>query len=345
MKTQRVRLDDIAKRAGVSKMSVSLALRNDGSVSQEMRRRIHELAQEMGFVPNKIARGLTSGKTYTIAAMVGGAMHDDYHNRFLKGATDCAIERGYTLTIGLTEGDSELERKMLSSFQQMMVDGYLVFHSVDVEAYRSLQQQGVPFVLYTKYFDNLDCDYVVCDDVLGGSMMTHHFIGCGHERIAFVYDKGLKNSSEVKNRIIGYKQALAAAGIPIDESLLLPYSYSFERDNFAAANPELVQCLGGKDRPTAIFVCNDVVASAFYIAIKRMGFRIPEDISIGGYEGVYLGNILDPSLTTVSSPIERMGRDACNLLLDRIEKKLPDEGPIHIQLEPMLTIRNSTNRR
>jgi DNA-binding LacI/PurR family transcriptional regulator len=147
--------------------------------------------------------------------MVGGALHDDYHNRFLKGATDCAIERGYTLTIGLTEGDSELERKMLSSFQQMMVDGYLVFHSVNAEAYRSLQQQGVPFVLYTKYFENLDCDHVVCDDVLGGGIMTRHLISCGHERIAFVYDKGLKDSSEVKNRIVGYKQALVEAGIPL----------------------------------------------------------------------------------------------------------------------------------
>lgn len=343
--TKRVKLEDIAVKASVSKMSVSLALRNDPSIGEETRKRIQAIADELGYTPNKIARGLASGTTYTIAAMVGGALHDDYHNRFLKGATEYAIGRGYTLTIGLTEGDLELEKKTINSFQQMMVDGYLVFHSGDSGAYKELQRQGVPFVLYTKYFDDLDCDYVVCDDEQGGYLMTRHFLTCGHERIAFVYDKGIAASSEVRNRIAGYRRALGEAGIAFDEALLLPYEYSFDKDNFASDNPELYECLCAKDRPTAIFVCNDVVASAFYIAIKRMGYRIPEDFSIGGYEGVYLGAILDPPLTTVSSPIERMGREACKLLLDRIEKKLPQEGTIKTRLEPVLTIRNSTMRR
>lgn len=341
----RIKLEDIAMKAGVSKMSVSLALRDDPSIGKDTIKRIQEIASSLGYVPNRIAKGLVSGKTYTIAAIVGGEMHDDYHNQFLKGAIDFAIGKGYTLTIGLTEGDKKLEADLIYKFRQMMIDGYLVFHCNDRANYQLMKDFGIPFVQYTKYFNDLDSDYVVCDDVKGGYLMTRHFINLGHKRVAFVYDIGLENNSEVLNRIKGYKDALEESGLAFDSELILPYYFSFNSSDPLNENTKLLKSLQSKDAPTAIFVCNDVVTSAFYITVKRMGYKIPEDLSIGGYEGVYLGTVLDPPLTTISTPIREMGRTACELLINKIEGKVPVGVTSKINLEPILTIRNSTLRR
>jgi DNA-binding LacI/PurR family transcriptional regulator len=295
----------------------------------------------LNYIPNKIAKGLANGKSYTIAAIVGGAMHDDYHNQFLQGAIEYAISRGYMLTIGLTEGDIGIETEMLNKLRQIMVDGYLVFHCGDSKNIKLMKDDEIPFVMYTKYFEDIDSNYVVCDDVRGGYLMTNHFISQGHKRIAFVYDTGLEKSSEVLNRIKGYRKALEEHGIPFDSGLVLPYHYSFHVEGFKTQNQALLQCLQSKDAPTGIFVCNDVVASAFYIAIKSLGYRIPDDFSIGGYEGVYLGDVLDPPLTTISSPIREMGKTASELLINIIEGKVHSDTTSKVCLEPELTVRKS----
>lgn len=344
---QRIRLIDIAEKAGVSKMCVSLALRNDPSISQETRNVIHDIAQEMGYVPNRIAKGLSKGRTYTIAAIVGGELHDDYHNQFLKGATDYAISKGYTLTIALTEGDKKIEAELIKKYYEMSIEGYLIFHSGDSTNCEFMQAQDIPFVLYTKYFKNLNYSHVVCDDVLGGSMITNYLTGMGHRRVAYVYDHGLAGSSEVLNRLEGYKKALDEAGIPFDEKLVIPYDYSYplETEGITGENKVLMNCLHSDDRPTAIFVCNDVVASSVLAELKLWGYHVPEDISIAGYEGIYMGAVLDPPLTTVSSPIREMGKEACRILIKKIEGKIPGEEPVKISMEPKLTIRRSVARR
>lgn len=342
---KRIRLIDIADKAGVSKMTVSLALRDDDSISRETKYTIHQIADELGYVPNRIAKGLVSGRTYTIAAIVGGDMHDDYHNQFLKGATNYAISKGYTLTIALTEGSKKLETEIIKKYLEMGIDGYMGFHCGSSDNFKYMKRHDIPFVLYTKYFHDLDCDYVVCDDVKGGQILTDYMIGQGHKRIAFVYDKSLKNSSEILNRQEGYRRSLENAGIEYDESLLLSYEYSLESKNFEEKNQELIRCLRSKNPPSAIFVCNDIVAAILLVDLKSIGYKIPEDLSIVGYEGVYLGAVLDPPLTTMSSPIKDMGKTACKLLIDKIENKALASQISRISMEPILTIRSSVKRR
>lgn len=339
----RVRLVDIAEKAGVSKMCVSLALRDDPSISQETKKMIQNIADELGYIPNRIAKGLSSGRTYTIAAIVGGELHDDYHNQFLKGATDYAISRGYTLTIALTEGDSKIEKDILKKYDEMSIEGYLVFHSGSSQSCELMRKQEIPFVLYTKYFENMDYSHVVCDDVCGGELITNYFLEMGHKRIAYVYDEGLKDSSEVLNRKRGYEAALRKAGITPDEKLIISYqyTYSIDEEKNEEENRRLLDCLQSEEPPTAIFVCNDVVASSVMAQLKRWGYLIPEDVSIGGYEGIYMGGLLDPPLTTVSSPIREMGENACRLLIDKIEGKIPEGEAVKISMKPRLTIRQS----
>jgi len=338
---KRVTLNDIAKEAGVSKMAVSLALRDDPSIGKETVRTICRIAEEMGYAPNRIAKGLANGRTYTIAALVGGQFHDDYHNQVLSGAMEYAMSRGYTLATGFSNSDPKTEAQLVEKFDSMMVDGYLGFPCGSSDTYKKIYQSGTPLVMYTKYFSDLDCDYVVCDDIKGGRDMTRHLIRQGHERIAFVFDSALEFSSEVVNRIAGYREALEAHGIAFDSKLVIPYDYGFDPEKTIADNPGLVKLLRSDDAPTAAFVCNDIMASLFYIFLKHIGCRIPQDISVCGYEGVYLGKILDPPLTTVSTPIRRIGETACKLLMDKIEGVAEKEEVSQISLEPTLAIRGS----
>ena len=335
----RVKLADIAEQVGVTKMSVSLALRDDPSIGVEKRAEIQRVAREMGYVPNRIARGLASGKTYTIAAVVGGSMHDDYHNQVLLSATQYAMSCGYTLTIGLSNGDHEVELDLYRKFSEQMVDGYLIFHGGNPSPCHKLAQQGAPFLLYTKYFPQENWNHVTCDDRLGGYMLTKYLLSLGHRHIAFGHDGG-QNRSEVDNRICGYRQALEEAGLPFREDFIISV---YRHPGTSEMGTEPLMALS--PRPTAIFLGNDVTAAMYYIALKRDGLRIPEDLSVVGYEGVYLGKMLDPPLTTITTPLVELGRTACARLIDMIESPAAREEVKKITLEPVLTIRNSAMRR
>jgi len=340
-----VTLTDIAKVAGVSKMTVSLALRADSSISAAMQQKIKQIAAELDYTPNHMAKGLIHGKSYNLTIMIGGFLHDDYQHQFVKGVIPYALKRGYIVSMVPLERDLELERAMIEKFTRMQTEGFLIFHCGEPSTYAALQKQGVPFVLYTKYFETLDSDYVVCDDYNGAYAMTEYLIDLGHKDIAFVYDSYLEQSSEVKERRMGYIQALRDRELPYKENNLISFNL-FSSNEFVASeilenNQTFIDILTGPNRPTALFACNDILASFIYIAVKRLGLTIPDDISVVGYEGVYLGSVIDPPLTTVATPIQEMGRKACQVLLDKIEGILPQSEYVKIRLKPELVIRES----
>ncbi|HZG58809.1 LacI family DNA-binding transcriptional regulator [Paenibacillus sp.] len=344
---KRVKLDDIAKVVGLSKMAVSLALREDISVSKDTIQRVKQVADQLGYTPNRFAQGLVNGRSRTLAMLLGGSLHDDYQNQIIRGAIPYAVEKGYTLSIAPAECEPKLEASYIDKYQNMMVDGFLAFHCRVSEPYKKLKKSGFPFVLYTKYFEDLDCDYVVCNDFSGGYRITRHLLELGHRNIAFVYDDYLTDSSEVVNRKRGYMEALQEYGIAPELSLQTPFVFDFRVDQadtnyHMAKNQRFRDLMLSRNRPTALFVCNDVLASSVYSVIKKLGLTIPGDVSVVGYEGVYLGQILDPPLTTVKSPIQEIGRRACQLLIDKIEGEVASNETVQIKLEPVLEIRGST---
>lgn len=348
MMRKRVKLDDIAKVVGISKMAVSLAIRGDRSVSEETAKKVRKVAQELGYVPNRMAQGLVKGKSNTIALLISAPLHDDYQNKIISGAVPYAMKRGYTIFVG-PMSHSDLEQSYIHKYKNMMVDGFLAFHAVNGGSanFRQLQEEKFPFVLYTKYFMDMDSDYVVCNDVKGGHLMTRHLIELGHTRIGFVYDVRLQRSSEIVNRKKGFSQALRESGLPDGEELFIPFELHYHAADMSTEqllerNPVFAERMRADNRPTALFVSNDIAASSVYIALKQLGLKIPEDVSVGGYEGVYLGSVLDPSLTTVATPIQELGMKACKLLIDKIEGDIPDSETVHIQLDPKLIVRAST---
>lgn len=345
---KRVNLEDIAKVVGISKMAVSLAMRGDRSISAETTSKVKAVAREMGYVPNRMAQSLVKGKSNTIALLISGPFHDDYQNQIIRGAIPYAMKRGYTIFVG-PMARSGLESSYIEKYKHMMVDGFLAFPSKNSINYAKLKEEGVPFVLYTKYFADLTCDYVVCNDFKGGYMMTRHLLDLGHTRIGFVFDDKLKQSSEVLERIRGFRQALNESGIAAGDEALIPFRLHYHAElmsyeHILQDNTEFADRMKSENRPTALFVCNDITASSVYIALKKIGLSIPGDVSLGGYEGVYLGSIIDPSLTTVASPIQEMGEKACQVLIDKIEGVIPESETVQVQIDPKLLIRNSTGR-
>ncbi|TLS49529.1 LacI family transcriptional regulator [Paenibacillus antri] len=344
---KRVKLDDIAKVVGLSKMAVSLALREDVSVSKDTIQRVKEVADQLGYTPNRFAQSLVNGRSRTLALLLGGSLHDDYQNQIIRGAIPYAIEKGYTLSIAPAECDPSLEASYIRKYQNLMVDGFMAFHCRTAEPYKQLKKNGVPFVLYTKYFEDLECDYVVCNDFAGGYEMTRRLLELGHRNIAFVYDEYLKQSSEVLNRRRGYAAALEEFGLPAGAASAISFDFDFKSnqtdpEHLLAKNSAFRERMSGAGRPTALFVCNDVLASSVYIVLKKLGLSIPGDVSVAGYEGVYLGQILDPPLSTVRSPIQDIGRKACQILIDKVEGTLPKSETIQVKLEPTVELRGST---
>ncbi|MBD2870276.1 LacI family DNA-binding transcriptional regulator [Paenibacillus arenilitoris] len=344
---KRVKLADIANELGLSKMAVSMALRGDTSISKETTERVRSKASELGYTPNRMAQGLVRGKSYTIALVIAGPFHDDYQNQIIKGAVPYAMKRGYTISVSPMAGNPERESSYIEKFKDIVADGVMAFPSPEVKNYRKLKDDGMPYVLYTKFFYDLESDYVVCNDELGGYLMTRHLLELGHVDIGFVYDEKLKESSEVVERLKGMRRALAEQGIEHGDDRLLPFALHYNLEDMddnaiLESNPAFERALRSGNRPTALFVCNDITATSVYIAIKKMGLRIPDDISIGGYEGVYLGSIVDPPLTTVATPIQEMGRRACEILIDKIEGKSDSDQIFRLKLDPKLLVRAST---
>jgi LacI family transcriptional regulator len=344
---KRVKLEDIANVVGVTKMAVSLAMRGDRSISEETTKKIQTVARELGYIPNRIAQNLVKGKSNTIALLISAPLHDDYQNQILNGAIPYAMKRGYTISVGPMARPG-LEESYIEKYKNMMVDGFLAFHSLDNTNYKKLKEDGIPFVLYTKYFEDLSSDYVVCDDEKGGYLMTKHLIELGHRRVGFVYDSLLNHSSEVLNRIKGYRTAMDVHGLSYHDIPLIPFHLHYHANNMSSEdilrrNPQFEERMNAPDRPSALFVCNDITASSVYIALKKMGLKIPQDISVGGYEGVYLGSIMDPPLTTMATSIKKIGEQACQTLIDKIEGIIPDSTLVQISIDPKLLVRGSAS--
>jgi LacI family transcriptional regulator len=339
---KRVNLSDIAKELGVSKMAVSLALREDKSISKETIEKVKEVAKRLGYTPNRLAQGLAKGRSSNIAVIVGGSFYDNYHEEFIRGALPYAIDRGYTLSIGITEREKMSESRLIEKYRHMMIDGFLVFHSLDDKPYRQLTKMGVPYVLYTKYFEQWSCDYVVGDDFRGGYEMTSHLLGLGHRKVAYLFDEGLERSSEIANRRKGYHQAMADAGLSPEEHRIIPFATDFDPSGLSARNGRFLELFRHSDRPTALFVCNDLTAACVYLLLRQLGLQIPRDVSVGGYEGVFIGQVLDPQLTTVQTPIREMGRRACQILIDKIEGAALPTEVTNVKLMPELQVRGST---
>ena len=309
----RVSIKDIAKAAGVSHSTVSRALSNNPLVAPATRGRIQQIAQELGYAPNAIARGLVTQQTRTIGVIVT-TIADPFAGDLVRGIEEIAGNNNYRVILGTSHADPAREVNLVKSLREWQVDGVIVAASRVGALYMPLLKEiGVPLVLINSQQEGPFIHSVAVDNIQSAIRATQHLIRLKHRVIGFL--GGPSDHASHGERLAGYQRALADANIPFDPALVVSGTGRID-------SGELVtQFLTRSPIPTALFCYNDMTAIGALHALKRRGLRVPEDISIVGFDDIEYALYVDPPLTTIHQPKDEMGHLAMWMLLDLLVGK------------------------
>jgi len=322
-----VTLAEIAQVAGVSIATVSRVLSNaDYPLKEETRQRILKLAEEMGYKPNLIARSLQSNRSHLVGVIVD-RMQSPFSAITVQGIQDGLRNAGYSISIAYSNRDQELAMEAIDAFYSRQVDGIIILNSW-LHTYNDpiLALQDRPFVFVNRVFSNCIQNCVGPGDRYGAQLATQHLVDLGHQRIGYI--NGRHDWIEAQNRLSGYRDILARHGLPMGEDLIRQGDWSVDSGYKAAQ-----ELLALEERPTAIFVANDIMALGAIYAIQEADLQIPKDIAIVGYDDRDFAAWIRPALTTVRMPSYEMGQAAARLLLKQFDgEELEDATHIPGQL-------------
>ncbi|GAB4402771.1 MAG: substrate-binding domain-containing protein [Anaerolineales bacterium] len=328
-----VSIKDIARAAGVSHSTVSRALADSPLVREETRERIKQLAQEMGYSPHALARSLVTRRTQTVGVVVT-TIADPFVSEIVRGLEETGQNHGYTIILCNSNAEPRRELAAVKALREKRVDGIIVTASRIGDLYLPLLEDfGVPIVLINNQQTGKYVYSIGTDDLRGGQIATEHLLSLGHTRIAYIASPNNVNSSQA--RMEGYRAALEAAGIAFDPALVA------DGDGRPAAAMRATEHLLSRGvRPTAIFCYNDMTAIGTMRALRKAGIRVPDDISVVGYDDIPIVEYLDPPLTTIRQRKYDMGCMAMDMLL-RLLNGATDVQDVTI--EPTLVVRESTS--
>ncbi len=323
---------DIAKAVGVTQTTVANALAGRGNVSEATRQRVLQCAQDMGYRPNVLARGLAKGKTFTLGFLLP-TIANPFYPEIAEEIERIAHAHDYQLLLCNTHQDYALGRQNLERLVSRWVDGIIVMgSSMDLADIARQFQQGLPTVLcnWQENEPSPGIPQVNVDFYHAGELAAQHLLSLGHRRIAIIVDEPQQTS-----RLEGFRTALLKADVTL-QSDMIQQGYSTLESGHAAAK----KLLASSQLPTAIFATTDWMAIGALEAIREEGLRVPEDLSIIGLDDVVVGAHISPSLTTIAIPKHQLAKEATELLLRQIDGKSdPSES---ILLLPSLLIRHST---
>lgn len=327
---------DVASQAGVSKSTVSNVVRGLPGVSEATRLRVQSAILELGYRPNVLARQLVQQRTSTLGVVVGD-IANPFFAEMAKSVERHAAARGYTAMFCNTEGDSDSELAGIETLLEHRVAG-IVFLRFSGRSHTMQQtlEHHVPVVFVSCTADW--GDIVSVDDIKGGVLATDHLIELGHRRIAYLSISGEEDQSDLA-RFEGYKQALLKAGLgPVTR---ICWSPPADLASIEGTEINLVDILGGPDRITAVFATYDGAAIALQEFADRVNLRVPEDLSIVGFDDVPTAGMARIALTTIAQPREELAGIAIATIADRIEQRF--SGPPRTQLVGVsLVTRRST---
>jgi LacI family transcriptional regulator len=332
-------MKDIAEALGVSVATVSRALKDSPRISAEKRNIIKRYAREHNFFPNFIAESLRKSRIQPmkIIGVIIPQFNHYYFSSVLSGIEEAASARGYRILVAQSNESYEREVSICQSFFENKVCGIIVSQAKDTTVYEHFQKlldQGVPLVFYDRICTGVDCSRVVVDDYNGAFNAVTHLINTGCRRIAF-YGATMKMEIS-KNRYNGYRDALLRAGLKIDENFIR------ECDNRKDAELITPELLSHEVVPDAFFAINDDTAIGILYSAKRMGYRIPEDISICGFTNGERAIACDPMLTTVEQRGFKVGSEAVEVLINQVEGIIPRDKVEKRVVKTRLVLRNTT---
>ena len=328
----RVRLRDVAERAGVSNATVSLVLNGkDGSIGAATRERVTVAAEELGYRPNALARSLRGRTTQTIGFISDAVVTTPHAGAMIQGVQDIANDAGFVLLLGNTSDHPDVERRTVEALLDRQIDAAIyatMFHRI-VDPPASLA--AVPTVLLdARPAEEDSVSWVVPDEAGGARAAVEHLIAAGHRRIGFINESDRPVAAA--ERESAYRSVLRENGLDSGPD------FEAEVNDGDPVDP-LSAFLGRSERPTALFCFNDRIAAGAYIAARRLGLRIPEDLSIVGFDNqILVAEAIDPGLTTVQLPHEEMGRWAMEQALRLLDE---ETGPRSTRMPCPLVERGS----
>ena len=331
---KRKTIGDVATRAGVSKVTVSYVMTGQAKsarISQATVDKVIEAAKELDYRPNALARMLATKKADAIAVVFQygdffGA-NGSFVPEVMRSVCTACVHHGVDLM--LHTKSTENPRDEAINLMDGRVDAVLLIRDMNDPTYEHLINEGFPTVQFFGRSDNPHANYVVCDNVEGGRLAAEHLLGLGHRRFAIL--RGAVGSSDSQDRIKGFTSALSAADIEVPGSSIVPL-----HDGEATSKEFDALFADPETRPTALFVWSDDDAIASALALRSRGLRVPQDVSVVGFDGTVTGQNFHPKLTTVRQPIELIARAAVDLAI-RIAGD-PGTPTTNIVLPPALVL-------
>ncbi|HEX5117022.1 MAG TPA: LacI family DNA-binding transcriptional regulator [Pseudonocardiaceae bacterium] len=328
--SSRVTIRDVAARAGVSVATVSKVINQRYGVAADTSARVQAVIDELGYEASLVAQSLRNHRTNVIGILVADL--EPFSTELLKGAADAIRGSGFELVVysaGGRVGDHVgWERRYLSRLSGTLVDGAILVTPTVVDV-----RYDAPIVAVDPHTGPTDLPTIDSDNLRGAQFATEHLLSLGHTRIGMLTGRADLQSARLREE--GFRHALASAGVPVDESLVEPGAY-----DAGVSADSAIRLLSRPDRPTAIFAANDITAIATVETAHTLGLRVPDDLSVVGFDNVPESALTSPPLTTVHQPIREMGQSAIDMLIRLIRGD--DSEPVHLTLTTSLVVRQST---
>ena len=341
MKSKRsyetITIKDVARRAGVSIATVSHVINKTRYVSDETTERVNSAIKELGYYPNLLVSGLRSKKSYTIGLVMPSISNETF-GMLAETIQKTLFGLGYNLIICNTSYDLEIELEAFNTLLMKKADAIIAIPSNRAsEKLKEIASMEIPIVLVDRIIPGLDVDTVRLDNVKGTQNAINHLIGLGHRSIGYI-DRMVDQSHSLEQKL-GFKKALEEHGLPYEPANIVRAD-GYDYDSGVSAVRELIH---RNPNLTAIFAYYDITALGALRGILDMGYRVPEEFSVIGYDGMPITNVSWPRLTTVAFPVNRIAKATCDLLIERLEQN--NDQPKQAQeivFVPKLIIRDST---
>jgi LacI family transcriptional regulator len=330
----RASMNDVARLANVSHGTVSHVLNHPDRVSPARREAVEKAIKELGFVRHEAARHLRAGNSSTVGLLLLDAWNPGFMD-MARGVEDTTMARGLTVVISNSARDIEREKTYLRLFNEQRVAGLIVVpHDPSADDLHQIRSGGAPVVVVDRPETGEHGMSVAVDDVAGGELAARHLIGLGHRHIAYVGDEAA--AAPVHARVTGFRKAVAEAGADIRLDVI-PAELTAEAGREIG---EMLAALPAGKRPTAVAAAIDLLAIGALQAFLQHGIRVPDDISLCGYDDIPFTRQLSVPLTTVHRSQYEMGTTAAEMLTSALSGQIPD--PRHVVFQPELVVREST---
>ena len=337
-----VTLKDIAKALNLSISTISKALNDSYEISIDTKQMVMEYAKAQNYSPNRMAKGLKEGKSRSIGVVVC-SLDNNFVAQMLDGIDKVSGEHSYQIIIMQSKESKDQEKACMELLYAGGVDGILISpacETVDFSYLKSLQDSGLPVVLFDRLSDQLNTHKVGVDNFRGGYDATLHLIRNGYKSIAHLSTNTILNIAA--DRLNGYKQALKDHAIDYRPELIRSCDFSNPKKLIADLEEAIVYFMTLERRPDALFASTDQITTRCLSILNRLGYRVPEDVALIGFTNTDLAEALSPALSTVHQPAFEIGQLAASKLISLIEKKPHDPVFETILLETSIQVRAST---